>query len=121
MINCCWGAMRLLRFLSSRRRAVFDFEPLGFEKFDKSVTLKNTKDEPIEFLLEAHPIGSGGSASLVPFNEALLEDLACPITGAALKYDSERNLLVSEAAKLAFPINKAGMPIFLKKWAIPTG
>lgn len=110
--------MRLLaraRIRSLSMRKLFEFDKLEYEK---SVTIKNLKNEPVEIPLEAHQIGSHGP-SLIPFNEALLKDLACPISGGPLKFDSERNLLISEAAQVAFPINKAGMPLFLKKWTIP--
>ena len=72
---------------------------------------------PVSVPLEAQEIGSFGP-SIIPFDEKLLEILACPISGEPLKFDRGRNLLVSEATGYAFPINKAGMPIFLKKWAI---
>lgn len=98
----------------SRRRVAFEFEPLNY---DESVSVKLESGESIEIPLEAHPIGSHGP-SLIPFDESLLDVLACPITGKALVYDKERNLLISEEAKVGFPINKAGIPIFLKKWAI---
>ncbi|MFM1816365.1 MAG: hypothetical protein RLZ98_3060 [Pseudomonadota bacterium] len=39
----------------------------------------------------------------------LLEILVCPITKTSLKYDAERQELISRAARLAFPI-KNGVP-----------
>ncbi|WP_099867014.1 Trm112 family protein [Pararhizobium haloflavum] len=42
----------------------------------------------------------------------LLELLVCPLTKGRLSYDGERNELVSEAAKLAYPIRE-GIPIML--------
>lgn len=42
----------------------------------------------------------------------LLELLVCPLTKATLRYDSDRNELISEAARLAFPI-RDGIPIML--------
>jgi uncharacterized protein YbaR (Trm112 family) len=42
----------------------------------------------------------------------LLEILVCPLTRATLSYDSERQELVSRAAKLAYPI-RDGIPIML--------
>lgn len=103
-----------LRRFTSRRRA------FGFEKlfnYDDTVTVQSPKG-PVEIPLEAHPIGTHGP-STIPFDESLLEILACPISRQPLKFDRERNVLVSEATGYAFPINKTGMPIFLKKWAIP--
>jgi uncharacterized protein YbaR (Trm112 family) len=42
----------------------------------------------------------------------LLEVLVCPVTKTTLRYDRERQELISEAAKLAFPIRE-GVPIML--------
>jgi uncharacterized protein YbaR (Trm112 family) len=42
----------------------------------------------------------------------LLEVLVCPLTKTTLRYDRERQELISEAAKLAFPI-RDGVPIML--------
>ena len=42
----------------------------------------------------------------------LLEILVCPITKATLRYDAERNELISDGAKLAYPI-RDGIPIML--------
>jgi uncharacterized protein YbaR (Trm112 family) len=42
----------------------------------------------------------------------LLEILVCPLTRATLSYDSERQELISRAAKLAYPI-RDGIPIML--------
>ncbi len=42
----------------------------------------------------------------------LLEILVCPVTRATLSYDSQRQELISKAAKLAYPI-RDGVPIML--------
>lgn len=42
----------------------------------------------------------------------LLEILVCPLTKAPLRYDAERQELISEKAGLAFPIRE-GIPIML--------
>ena len=42
----------------------------------------------------------------------LLEILVCPLTKAPLRYDQERQELVSEQAGLAYPI-RDGIPIML--------
>ena len=42
----------------------------------------------------------------------LLETLVCPVTQSPLEYDSEKQELISKAAKLAFPI-RDGIPIML--------
>jgi uncharacterized protein YbaR (Trm112 family) len=46
----------------------------------------------------------------------LLEILVCPITKGPLRYDRERQELVSRSAKLAFPI-RDGIPILLESEA----
>ncbi len=42
----------------------------------------------------------------------LLEILVCPLTKSALTYDRDKNELVSEQAKLAYPV-RDGIPIML--------
>ncbi|HEX4117383.1 MAG TPA: Trm112 family protein [Rhizomicrobium sp.] len=42
----------------------------------------------------------------------LLEILICPVTRTTLRYDSERQELISRAAGLAYPI-RDGVPIML--------
>ncbi|WP_088342770.1 MULTISPECIES: Trm112 family protein [Rhodomicrobium] len=42
----------------------------------------------------------------------LLEVLVCPLTKTNLRYDRERQELISESAKLAYPIRE-GVPIML--------
>jgi uncharacterized protein len=42
----------------------------------------------------------------------LLEILVCPLTRTILRYDSERQELISRAAGLAYPI-RGGLPIML--------
>ncbi|EAQ07755.1 Trm112 family protein [Yoonia vestfoldensis] len=46
------------------------------------------------------------------FDPKMLEALVCPITHATLRYDAERQELVSENAHLAFPIRN-GIPVML--------
>ena len=46
----------------------------------------------------------------------LLEILVCPLTRTTLRYDAVRQELVSEAAKLAYPI-RDGIPIMLPEEA----
>lgn len=46
------------------------------------------------------------------FDRRMLEALVCPVTQGPLKYDAERQELISQAAKLAFPI-RDGIPIML--------
>jgi uncharacterized protein len=42
----------------------------------------------------------------------LLEMLVCPLTRSVLQYDSEKQELVSRAARLAYPV-RGGIPIML--------
>jgi uncharacterized protein YbaR (Trm112 family) len=42
----------------------------------------------------------------------MLELLVCPLTYGPLKYDSEQNELISERARLAYPV-RDGIPIML--------
>jgi uncharacterized protein YbaR (Trm112 family) len=46
------------------------------------------------------------------FYPKLLEILVCPLTKGPLRYDREARELISEQAKLAYPI-RAGIPIML--------
>lgn len=46
------------------------------------------------------------------FNPKMVEALVCPVTQSSLKYDADKQELVSQAAKLAFPI-RDGIPIML--------
>ncbi|MFC3339133.1 Trm112 family protein [Paracandidimonas soli] len=46
----------------------------------------------------------------------LLEILVCPVTKGRLRYDRDRQELISQAAKLAFPI-RDGIPILLESEA----
>lgn len=48
----------------------------------------------------------------VEFDRRMLEALVCPVTQATLKYDADRQELISTAARLAFPI-RGGIPIML--------
>jgi len=42
----------------------------------------------------------------------LLEILVCPLTKGPLEYDREKNELISNSAKLAYPV-RDGIPIML--------
>ena len=48
----------------------------------------------------------------------LLEILVCPLTKGPLRYDRERQELISDKAKLAYPI-RDGIPIMLPEEARP--
>lgn len=56
------------------------------------------------------------SADSSVFDRHMLEALVCPLTKGSLRYDAERQELISEKAKLAFPI-KEGIPIMLENEA----
>lgn len=47
-----------------------------------------------------------------PFDPRMLESLTCPRTQGPLRYDAERQELVSKAAHLAFPV-RDGIPVML--------
>lgn len=47
-----------------------------------------------------------------PVDPKLLELLVCPLTKQPLRYDAERQELISETVQLAFPI-RDGIPIML--------
>jgi hypothetical protein len=46
----------------------------------------------------------------------LLEVLVCPVTRTKLRYDEERQELVSDAAALAYPV-RDGVPVMLPEQA----
>ena len=46
------------------------------------------------------------------FDRRMLEALVCPRTQATLRYDADRQELISQAANLAYPI-RDGIPIML--------
>ena len=48
----------------------------------------------------------------VPYDRRMLEALVCPLTQTRLRYDAEAQELISDSAKLAFPI-RDGIPIML--------
>jgi uncharacterized protein len=48
----------------------------------------------------------------VTVDPVLLDKLVCPVTRTALRYDADAQELVSEAARLAFPV-RDGVPIML--------
>lgn len=49
-------------------------------------------------------------------SQELLDILVCPVTRQELVYDKENNELISNSAKLAYPI-KDGIPIMLPEEA----
>lgn len=46
------------------------------------------------------------------FDRRILDKIACPVTKCSLTYDEDNQELISEKAKLAFPI-RDGIPIML--------
>jgi hypothetical protein len=52
------------------------------------------------------------SSEEVRFDRRMLEALICPRTQTTLKYDADRQELVSKAAGLAYPIRN-GIPVML--------
>lgn len=59
-------------------------------------------------------------AATVKADPKLLEMLVCPITRGTLRYDASAQELISEMAKLAFPI-RDGIPIMLVEEARKIG
>jgi uncharacterized protein YbaR (Trm112 family) len=55
---------------------------------------------------------TGETAPRPAHNGRMLEALVCPQTRAPLRYDAERQELISKAAHLAFPIRN-GIPVML--------
>ncbi|MBU0725725.1 MAG: Trm112 family protein [Alphaproteobacteria bacterium] len=55
---------------------------------------------------ETKPASSGG------IDPRLLEILVCPLTKSGLRYDADRQELISDQAGLAYPI-RDGIPIML--------
>lgn len=55
--------------------------------------------------MTANPQGPG-------LDRRMLEALICPQTQASLRYDAERQELISQAAGLAYPIRN-GIPVML--------
>jgi hypothetical protein len=51
-------------------------------------------------------------AAIRAVDPRLLEILVCPLTKTALRYDRERQELISDAAHLAYPI-RDGIPIIV--------
>ena len=51
-------------------------------------------------------------ATRMEVDPKLLEILVCPVTKTTLRYDREKQELISEKARLAFPI-RGGIPIML--------
>jgi uncharacterized protein YbaR (Trm112 family) len=60
--------------------------------------------------------GARTAANPAGVDPRLLEILVCPLTKTTLRYDRERNELVSLAAHLAYPI-RDGIPIMLPEEA----
>lgn len=52
------------------------------------------------------------SARTSGIDPKMLELLVCPLTKGRLSFDGERNELISEKAKLAYPV-RDGIPIML--------
>ena len=63
---------------------------------------------------EARPPESRGAQ----VDPKLLEILVCPVTHTRLRYDAEKQELISDAAGLAYPI-RDGIPIMLQDEARP--
>ncbi len=51
-------------------------------------------------------------------NQSLLDILVCPVTKGPLRYDRERDELISVSARLAYPV-RDGIPVMLEEEARP--
>ncbi|MCK4712693.1 MAG: Trm112 family protein [Marinosulfonomonas sp.] len=51
-------------------------------------------------------------SQVTEFDRKMLESLVCPVTHIVLRYDAEKNELISKIARLAFPI-RDGIPVML--------
>jgi len=49
-------------------------------------------------------------------NSKLLDMLVCPVTKGSLSFDKEANELISNSAKLAYPV-RDGIPVMLEEEA----
>jgi uncharacterized protein YbaR (Trm112 family) len=58
------------------------------------------------------------AATPIPVDPKLLELLVCPLTKGPLRYDRDRQELISEQAGLAYPI-RDGIPVMLVDEARP--
>ena len=65
--------------------------------------------------LPLSPMNSLGNAML---NQSLLDILVCPVTKGPLRYDRERDELISVSARLAYPV-RDGIPAMLEEEARP--
>ena len=54
----------------------------------------------------------------IPVNKDLMRLIVCPVTGGNLYYDQKNNLVISESAKLSFPV-RDGIPILVRSEAKP--
>jgi uncharacterized protein YbaR (Trm112 family) len=61
---------------------------------------------------------SGAMEEAAPIEPWLLEKLVCPLSRTPLRWDAERQALVSDAAGLAFPV-RDGVPVLVAREATP--
>jgi hypothetical protein len=52
----------------------------------------------------------------MPINPKLLETLVCPVTKTGLRYDAKAQELISDRARLAYPIRNK-MPVMIAEHA----
>ncbi|OQW45553.1 MAG: hypothetical protein A4S16_13020 [Proteobacteria bacterium SG_bin6] len=58
------------------------------------------------------------SEAACPIEAWLLERLVCPVTRMPLRWDGARQMLVTEAAGLAYPV-RDGVPVLLPEAGMP--
>jgi uncharacterized protein YbaR (Trm112 family) len=83
----------------------------------KSSDPKPPEAKPAEPAAEAAPPRPAESRG-GQVDPKLLEILVCPVTHTRLRYDAEKQELISDAAGLAYPI-RDGIPIMLQDEARP--
>ncbi len=54
---------------------------------------------------------------MAPVDPWLLAKLVCPVTRTPLRWDAARGVLISEAARLAFPV-RDGVPMLVVREAV---
>jgi uncharacterized protein YbaR (Trm112 family) len=64
------------------------------------------------------PARSTEARTVETLDRKLLELLVCPLTKGPLRYDAAANELISERARLAYPI-KSGVPLLTREAARP--
>ncbi|MFB0873618.1 MULTISPECIES: Trm112 family protein [unclassified Sphingobium] len=57
-------------------------------------------------------------SDMPPIDPWLLAKLVCPLTRTPLRWDAARQALISEGARLAYPV-RDGVPVLIAREAMP--